>query len=247
MGRRGGQGQHRLRCQAGAGGVVGVAEQQQAGRAPAPVRLGGRRGEGRENLLEGEGETGHAVRNRLDHHALHAGAGGVVAEGGTRGEETIAGCPVGLEQRMDGRIHPVEQAHLLDAEGGPPSWLLSQRPRDRGRNTIGPDRWGHCWSHCQGHCWYRRRGVSTSDDRSRHVRKRGQHGLPQTVVFRIDGVVIGRDGADRFHHPRTRTHRVLVEVEPQQAAPTLEGSAVGLEALHLGAGGRRSRHGCRPV
>ena len=63
----------------------------------------------------------------------------------------------------------------------------------------------------------------------------GNHRLAQAVVLGIDGVLIGGDGADCLHHLRTGPHGVLIEVEPKQAPAALKRSAVGLEALNLGA------------
>jgi len=54
----------------------------------------------------------------------------------------------------------------------------------------------------------------------------GQHRFTQAVVFGVDGVVIGRDGADRRHHLRTGADGVFVEIEPQQTAPPFQRSAV---------------------
>ena len=61
----------------------------------------------------------------------------------------------------------------------------------------------------------------------------GHHRLAQAVVFGIDGEVIRRHGPNRIHHLGTGPHRVLVEIEPQQPPPPLQGRAVGRERLHL--------------
>ena len=155
--------------------------------------------QGGADRLEGEGEIVIEIGNRLDRHALHAGAGGVVAKGGASGEQAIAGSPVGLEHRVQGRIDAVEQADVMGLQ--PPPTRLQTRSAQQG----------------------------------------GRHRRLEAVVFGIDGEMLGRHRPNRLHHLGTGTHGVLVEIEPQHSPPALQGSAISLQALHLGS--RRRRRG----
>ena len=90
------------------GGVVGIADQQEARGLPE---------EGGPERFEREGEISSLVRDGLNRHPLHLGAGGVIAKGGTGGEQAIAAGSIGVEYRMQGRIHTVEQTHVLGGQG----------------------------------------------------------------------------------------------------------------------------------
>ena len=133
------------------------------------------------------------IGNRRNLHALHEGAGAVIAEGGAGGQQRVAAAAIGVEQRMNGRINTIEQANL------------------RGFKRMGQAR-----------------------PTGATVGEIGDHRLAQALIFRVNGELIGRDGMDRLHHLGAGTDRVLVEIEPQQASPPLQRSAVGLQCFHLG-------------
>ena len=104
--------ENRFRRQARAGGVVGIADQQDP-RGP-PAGLGGAAWcqHSGTDLLQREGEIGQPIRDRLDRHALHLGAGSVITEGGASGEQRLAPVAIGVKDGVNRRIHPVEQADL---------------------------------------------------------------------------------------------------------------------------------------
>ena len=56
------------------------------------------------------------IRDGHDLHALHPGAGGVIAKGGGCGEQPFPRTAIGLKHGVEGPIHPVEEAHLIGAE-----------------------------------------------------------------------------------------------------------------------------------
>ena len=106
-----------IRRQPRAGGIVGIAEHQHAGGLRQRLQ----------NRVVREEITRQLMGHRLNHHALHACAGGVVTKGGTRGEQRVAGAAVGLEHGMNRRIHPVEDPHMGWAQGlGKPSGRRGQ-------------------------------------------------------------------------------------------------------------------------
>ena len=99
--------QDRLGSQARAGGVVGIAEQQQP-RRRAVRRLA----QGAADRLQREVEVGPLVGDGLDRHALHLGTGAVVAEGGAGGEQRLTAVAIGVEDGVNGGVNAVEQADL---------------------------------------------------------------------------------------------------------------------------------------
>ena len=93
-----------LRCQAGPGGVIRIADQEQSGLEDLQALA---------NRLQRKVKGLPPIGNRLDRHPLHLSAGRVIAEGRRCGEQRLPAVAIGVKDGVDGCIDTVEQADLL--------------------------------------------------------------------------------------------------------------------------------------